>query len=108
MLFSAIFVCDAPVSIIELSLISFQIIHLLFVWSSVISWLIFICDILLIGFLSVHAYRDGKGTTDMRPSNHSIADAKIADCPIIGIVDSLEHYEVPFFGRLANSFVDNE
>jgi hypothetical protein len=23
-------------------------------------------------------------------------------------VDSLEHYEVPFFGRLANSFVEDE
>jgi len=57
------------------------IIHLLFAWSSFISWLMFVGDIALIAFLSLHAYRD---------------------------VDSLEHYEVPFFGRLANSFVDNE
>ncbi|KAL1971200.1 hypothetical protein VTN77DRAFT_152 [Rasamsonia byssochlamydoides] len=57
------------------------ILHLLFAWSSVISWLMFIGDLFLIGFLSLHAYRD---------------------------VDSLEHYEVPIFGRLANSFVDDE
>ncbi|PGH30595.1 hypothetical protein GX50_06633 [[Emmonsia] crescens] len=57
------------------------IIHMIFAWSSVISWLLFVCDIALIGFLSMRAYRD---------------------------VDSLEHYEVPFFGRLANSFVDDE
>ncbi|KAK2809623.1 hypothetical protein FQN50_003680 [Emmonsiellopsis sp. PD_5] len=57
------------------------IIHMIFAWSSVISWLLFICDLGLIGFLSMRAYRD---------------------------VDSLEHYEVPFFGRLANSFVDDE
>lgn len=57
------------------------IIHLIFSWSSVISWLMFVGDLILIGFLAMHAYRD---------------------------VDSLEHYEVPFFGRLANSFVDDE
>ncbi|PGH10460.1 hypothetical protein GX51_00219 [Blastomyces parvus] len=60
---------------------SIFIIHMIFAWSSVISWLLFVCDIALIGFLSMRAYRD---------------------------VDSLEHYEVPFFGRLANSFVDDE
>ncbi|KAL4780209.1 hypothetical protein BJX76DRAFT_338570, partial [Aspergillus varians] len=54
--------------------------HLILSWSSVLSWLLFICDIALIGFLSMKAYRD---------------------------VDTLEHFEVPVFGRLANSFVDN-
>ncbi|PTU21666.1 hypothetical protein P175DRAFT_0456518 [Aspergillus ochraceoroseus IBT 24754] len=57
------------------------IIHLLFAWSSFISWLVFICDLALIAFLSMRAYRD---------------------------VDTLDHYEVPIIGRLANSFVDNE
>ncbi|RAO64800.1 uncharacterized protein BHQ10_000812 [Talaromyces amestolkiae] len=64
MLFSAIFV-----------------LHLIFSWSSIISWLMFIGDIVLIAFLSLHAYQD---------------------------VYSLDHYEVPIFGRLANSFVDDE
>ncbi|TPX19604.1 hypothetical protein DIZ76_017396 [Coccidioides immitis] len=59
------------------------IIHMLFAWTSIISWLLFIADICLIAFLAAHAYRD---------------DA----------VDTLDHYEVPFFGRLANSFVDAE
>ena len=36
-----------------------QIIHLLFSWSSFFSWLFFLCDIALIGFLSMRAYRDG-------------------------------------------------
>ncbi|KAI9929146.1 hypothetical protein ASPWEDRAFT_128259 [Aspergillus wentii DTO 134E9] len=55
--------------------------HLIFSWSSFLSWLLFIGDIALIGFMSMHAYQD---------------------------VDNLEHYELPFFGRLANSFVDDE
>ncbi|KAL4810429.1 hypothetical protein BDV18DRAFT_57360 [Aspergillus unguis] len=57
------------------------IIHLIFSWSSFLSWLLFICDLALIGFLSLKAYQD---------------------------VDTLEHFEVPVIGRLANSFVDNE
>ncbi|KAH1435203.1 hypothetical protein KXX32_009017 [Aspergillus fumigatus] len=57
------------------------IVHLIFSWSSFLSWLLFICDLGLIGFLSMRAYRD---------------------------VDTLDHFEVPIFGRLANSFVDNE
>ncbi|QQK46982.1 DASH complex subunit duo1 [Penicillium digitatum] len=57
------------------------IIHLLFCWSSFLSWTLFIVDIALIGFLSMHAYQD---------------------------VDTLDHFEVPLFGHLANSFVDDE
>ena len=57
------------------------ILHLILAWSRVLSWMLFSIDLILIGFLSFRAYKD---------------------------VESLEHYEVPFFGRLANSFVDNE
>jgi len=57
------------------------IVHMIFAWSSVISWLLLACDVVLIGFLSLHAYRD---------------------------VDSLERYEVPFLGPLANAFVEDE
>ncbi|KAE8353307.1 hypothetical protein BDV28DRAFT_133361 [Aspergillus coremiiformis] len=57
------------------------IIHLLFAWSSFLSWTLLLCDLAMIGFLSMRAYRD---------------------------VDTLDHYEVPIFGRLANSFVDDE
>jgi uncharacterized membrane protein len=57
------------------------ILHLMLVWSSVLSWLLLGVDLCLIGFLALHAYRD---------------------------VDTLDHYEVPFFGRIANSWVDAE
>ncbi|MCJ1385092.1 hypothetical protein MMC17_008210 [Xylographa soralifera] len=57
------------------------IIHLIFSFSKVISWLLFVVDIVLIGFLSLHAYRDA---------------------------DTLDRFEVPFFGRIASSFVDDE
>ncbi|KAK5088801.1 hypothetical protein LTR05_003023 [Lithohypha guttulata] len=57
------------------------ILHLMLSWSSVLSWMLFVADIVLIAFLAQHAYRD---------------------------VDTLEHYEVPVFGRIANRFVDDE
>ncbi|MCJ1473823.1 hypothetical protein MMC13_002475 [Lambiella insularis] len=57
------------------------IIHLIFSFSKVMSWLLFAIDLLLIGFLSLHAYRDA---------------------------DTLDRFEFPFFGRLASSFVDSE
>jgi uncharacterized membrane protein len=57
------------------------ILHLILAWSKVLSWMLFAIDLILIGFLALHAYRD---------------------------VETLDHFEVPFFGRLANSFVDDE
>lgn len=36
-----------------------QLVHLIFSWSSVLSWIIFVIDIVLIGLLSLHAYQDG-------------------------------------------------
>ena len=60
---------------------SIFVLHLLLAWSRVLSWMLFAIDLVLIGFLSHHAYRD---------------------------VETLDRYEVPFFGRLADSFVDNE
>ncbi|KAF2678489.1 hypothetical protein K458DRAFT_395032 [Lentithecium fluviatile CBS 122367] len=57
------------------------VIHIIFSWSSVISWLLFIGDLGLIGFLTMHAYQDAA---------------------------TLDRYEVPFFGALANSILDDE
>lgn len=57
------------------------VLHLILSWSRVLSWMLFALDLILIGFLALHAYRD---------------------------VETLDHYEVPFFGHLANSFVDGE
>lgn len=57
------------------------VLHLILAWSSILSWLLLGIDLCLIGFLALHAYRD---------------------------VETLEHYEVPVFGRIANSWVDDE
>ncbi|KAK3323674.1 hypothetical protein B0T19DRAFT_443151 [Cercophora scortea] len=55
--------------------------HLVFSWSSFFSWLLFIGDIGLIGWLVVKAYRDA---------------------------DTLDRYEVPVIGRLASRILDDE
>ncbi|KAF2271312.1 uncharacterized protein EI97DRAFT_388184 [Westerdykella ornata] len=57
------------------------VLHIIFSFSSILSWLLFVCDIALIGFLTMHAYQDA-GT--------------------------LDRYEVPFFGPLASSILDDE
>lgn len=57
------------------------VLHLLLSWSTVLSWMLLVVDLGAIGFLANRAYRD---------------------------VDTLEHYEVPVIGRLANRFVDDE
>ena len=57
------------------------LLHLLLSWSKILSWMLLVVDLVLILFLAQHAYRD---------------------------VENLDHFEVPFFGRLANSFVDDE
>ena len=36
------------------------IVHLIFAWSTVISWMLFAVDLILIAFLAMHAYRDGE------------------------------------------------
>ncbi|KAK7221919.1 hypothetical protein V2G26_009922 [Clonostachys chloroleuca] len=55
--------------------------HLIFSWSGFLSWLFFIGDIGLIGFLTMKAYQDA---------------------------EILDRYEVPFFGRIASRFLDDE
>lgn len=65
MLFSAIFVrlpLTNSASFKTLRLTFQQVLHLIFSWSSLISWLMFIGDIVLIAFLSLHAYHDGTFT----------------------------------------------
>lgn len=57
------------------------IIHLVFSWSIFFGWLFFLCDLGLIAFLTMRAYRDA---------------------------DMLDRYEVPFFGRIASRFLDDE
>jgi uncharacterized membrane protein len=57
------------------------ILHIIFSWTSVVSWLLFVCDLGAIGYLTLCAFRNA---------------------------ETLDRVEVPFFGRLASSFVDDE
>jgi len=57
------------------------IIHLIFSFSKVISYLLLVVDLVLIAFLTMHAYKDTL---------------------------TLERFELPFFGRYASSFVEEE
>ena len=36
------------------------VLHFIFSWSKILSWVIFVGDIFLIGYLTMRAYRDGK------------------------------------------------
>jgi len=57
------------------------VLHLIFSWSTFISWVMFVCDLGLIGYLTMRAYRDA---------------------------DTLDRCEVPFFGKLASRILDDE
>ncbi|KAI4864184.1 hypothetical protein F4820DRAFT_424436 [Hypoxylon rubiginosum] len=57
------------------------IIHLIFSWSTFLSWIIFIADLCLMGWLALRAYRDA---------------------------DTLDRFEVPIFGRIASRILDDE
>jgi len=57
------------------------VLHFLFAWSSFISWLLFLGDIALVALLVMRTYRDA---------------------------ETLDRYEMPFLGRLATRFVDDE
>lgn len=56
-------------------------VHVIFSWTSVISYMLLTCDLLLIAYLTYGAYRNA---------------------------ETLDRVEVPFIGRLASSFVDDE
>ena len=57
------------------------VLHVLFIWSSVISWILFVADVLLAGWLGFKAYQNGQ---------------------------TLDRYQVPFLGSLANKWTDAE
>lgn len=80
------------------SLTSSQVVHLIFSWSSFLSWILLISDVALMVFLALHAYRDGLS----QPQKDVSVTADIDP------VETLDYYEVPFFGHLANRFVDDE
>ncbi|KAI1456358.1 hypothetical protein F4805DRAFT_432499 [Annulohypoxylon moriforme] len=57
------------------------IVHLIFSWSTFLSWVIFIADLGLMGWLALRAYRDA---------------------------DTLDRFEVPVFGHIASRILDDE
>ncbi|KAI1441890.1 hypothetical protein F5Y02DRAFT_398087 [Annulohypoxylon stygium] len=57
------------------------IVHLIFSWSTFLSWVIFIADLGLMGWLALRAYRDA---------------------------DTLDRFEVPIFGHIASRILDDE
>ncbi|KAL2019309.1 hypothetical protein VTK56DRAFT_9776 [Thermocarpiscus australiensis] len=57
------------------------VVHLLFSWSTFLSWVFFLGDLVLIGWLMLNAYRDA---------------------------DTLDRYEVPIFGPIASRILDDE
>ncbi|KAH6880165.1 hypothetical protein B0T10DRAFT_609754 [Thelonectria olida] len=58
-----------------------MVFHLIFSWSTFLSWVFFIGDLALVAFLTLRAYRDA---------------------------EILDRFEVPFFGSLASRFLDDE
>lgn len=58
-----------------------MVFHLIFAWSTFLSWVFFLCDLALIAVLTLRAYRDA---------------------------EILDRFEVPFFGSLATRFLDDE
>ncbi|KFY42395.1 hypothetical protein V494_02446 [Pseudogymnoascus sp. VKM F-4513 (FW-928)] len=57
------------------------VVHLVFAWSSFLSWVLLLGDIGMIGYLTMRAYKDA---------------------------DTLDRCEVPFFGPLASRILDDE
>ncbi|KAI0110285.1 hypothetical protein F4814DRAFT_451262 [Daldinia grandis] len=57
------------------------IVHLIFSWSTFLSWVIFLADLCLMGWLALRAYRDA---------------------------DTLDRFEVPIFGQIASRILDDE
>ncbi|CAD0085138.1 unnamed protein product [Aureobasidium vineae] len=75
------------------------VLHMLLSWSRFLSWLLFIGDLGLIVLLVFRAYRDGK-----------IAHypCRILLVLIFLLAETLDRFELPFFGRLASTYVDRE
>lgn len=72
LLFTVIFVSHAPLNHeVHSTDHAVQLVHLIFSWSSILSWIIFVIDIGLIGLLSFHAYQDGIPPFPITPGSES-------------------------------------
>lgn len=78
------------------------IIHVIFSWSSVLSWILFVGDLGLIGWLTFRAYKDGE-SFPFRIKLHTILMETNKT-----IAETLDRYKVPFFGKLASQILDDE
>lgn len=78
-----------------------MIVHLIFCWSSFLSWFLFIVDLGLIALLTYKAYHDAE-----------ILDRSVTPVsrgsPTRLLTLHLYRFELPIFGRIANNFLDDE
>jgi uncharacterized membrane protein len=79
------------------------VIHIIFSWSSFISWVLLVGDVGGIGWLTWRAYLDGESETKWKPEG--FMEWLCANC---WVAATLDRYEVPFFGPLASSILDDE
>lgn len=75
------------------------VLHLVLSWSRFLSWVLFLADLGLIGYLTMRAYRDGKLSLQAFLRNE--ADLSM-------IADTLDRCEVPYIGRIASNILDDE
>ncbi len=76
------------------------VLHLVFSWSSFLSWVIFLGDLVLIAWLVLNAYRDADTLDRLVVAPHlSLWAHADADCC---------RYEVPIVGRIASRILDDE
>lgn len=73
------------------------VVHVIFSWSAFVSWVMVVGDVGLIGWLTWRAYLDG----ELGVHGGSV-EANVC------VAATLDRYEVPFFGPLANSILDDE
>lgn len=76
------------------------IVHLIFSWSTFLSWVIFLGDLALMVFLAMRAYRDAD-TLDRQVHAPSPCPPPLALMPSC-------RYEVPIFGQFASRILDDE
>lgn len=76
------------------------VLHLLISWSSFLSWVLFLADLALVGWLVVNAYRDAD-TLDRYVLRYfrRLGDHKLT---------VFSRYEVPIFGPIASGILDDE
>jgi uncharacterized membrane protein len=77
------------------------VVHLLFLWSTFLSWVIFLLELGLIAWLVLNAYRDADTLDRLVLPTPSLL-------PITVVGLTLRRYEVPIVGPIASRFLDDE